>query len=104
MPRLLPGANIWQVQDGAASKSYGLQVAQLAGVPRVVIQKAKQKLQQLEQQSASSAASPQPAPVQQALFSEPEPHPLLEQLEKLDPDQLSARQALDLLYRWKSLV
>ncbi len=93
-----------QVQDGAASKSYGLQVAQLAGVPRVVIQKAKQKLQQLEQQSASSAASPQPAPVQQALFSEPEPHPLLEQLEKLDPDQLSARQALDLLYRWKSLV
>ncbi|MFN6971004.1 MAG: DNA mismatch repair protein MutS, partial [Rheinheimera sp.] len=40
-----------QVQDGAASKSYGLQVAQLAGVPRVVIQKAKQKLSQLEQQS-----------------------------------------------------
>jgi DNA mismatch repair protein MutS len=94
-----------QVQDGAASKSYGLQVAQLAGVPRVVIQKAKQKLAQLEQQSVVSAKAPAAAktaePQQQQLFVEAEPHPILEQLAKLDPDQLSARQALDLLYQLK---
>lgn len=94
-----------QVQDGAASKSYGLQVAQLAGVPRVVIQKAKQKLAQLEQQSVVSAKAPAAAktiePLQQQLFAEAEPHPILEQLTKLDPDQLSARQALDLLYQLK---
>lgn len=94
-----------QVQDGAASKSFGLQVAQLAGVPRVVIQKAKQKLAQLEQQSVVSAKAPAAAktaePLQQQLFVEAEPHPILEQLAKLDPDQLSARQALDLLYQLK---
>ncbi len=95
-----------QVQDGAASKSYGLQVAQLAGVPRVVIQKAKQKLAQLEQQSVVSAKAPAVAktiePLQQQLFAEAEAHPILEQLAKLDPDQLSARQALDLLYQLKA--
>lgn len=95
-----------QVQDGAASKSYGLQVAQLAGVPRIVIQKAKQKLAQLEQQSVVSAKAPAAAktaePLQQQLFVEAEPHPILEQLAKLDPDQLSARQALDLLYQLKA--
>ena len=95
-----------QVQDGAASKSYGLQVAQLAGVPRVVIQKAKQKLTQLEQQSLLSAKAPAVVktaePLQQQLFVEAEPHPILDQLAKLDPDQLSARQALDLLYQLKA--
>lgn len=95
-----------QVQDGAASKSYGLQVAQLAGVPRVVIQKAKQKLAQLEQQSVVSAKAPAAIktaePLQQQLFVEAEPHPILEQLAGLDPDQLSARQALDLLYQLKA--
>jgi DNA mismatch repair protein MutS len=94
-----------QVQEGAASKSYGLQVAQLAGVPRVVIQKAKQKLAQLEQLSVVAVKTPTSKtadPLQQQLFVEPEPHPVLEQLAKLDPDQLSARQALDLLYQFKA--
>lgn len=91
-----------QVHDGAASKSYGLQVAQLAGVPKPVIEKAKQKLKQLEQQSPS--AQPQATlqmGMQQPLFVEPAPHPLLEQLQALNPDELSARQALELLYKWK---
>ena len=69
-------------------------------------QKAKQKLAQLEQQSVVSAKAPAAAktaePLQQQLFVEAEPHPILEQLAKLDPDQLSARQALDLLYQLKA--
>ena len=117
LPTLLPGvANIHldavehdehivfmhQVQDGAASKSYGLQVAQLAGVPKVVIQQARRKLQALEQQHPV-ADKPRPAtlPAQAELFAEPAPHPVLEQLTQLDPDDLSPRQALELLFALK---
>lgn len=98
-----------QVQDGAASKSYGLQVAQLAGVPKTVISQAKQKLQQLEQQSSQPVSSQHPTssprqatvPAQQSLALEPIEHPLLEQIRTLQPDELTPRQALDLLYQLK---
>ena len=84
------------VQEGAASKSFGLQVAQLAGVPRPVIQLARQKLRQLEQNGPTTT----PEPVTQLELLAPE-HPLLAQLRQLNPDELSARQALDYLYQLK---
>ncbi len=84
------------VQEGAASKSFGLQVAQLAGVPRPVIQLARQKLRQLEQNGPATT----PEPVTQLELLAPE-HPLLAQLRQLNPDELSARQALDYLYQLK---
>ncbi|KKO44101.1 DNA mismatch repair protein MutS [Arsukibacterium ikkense] len=91
------------VQDGAASKSFGLQVAQLAGVPKTVINQAKQKLSQLEQQGRAqlnvTTAAQQHAEFQQQLPLIPAEHPLLRQLAALNPDELSARQALDLLYQ-----
>ena len=94
------------VQDGAASKSFGLQVAQLAGVPRAVINQAKQKLSQLEQQGraqltvTTAASAPQnQTELQQQLPLMPAAHPLLRQLAAINPDELSARQALDLLYQ-----
>lgn len=95
------------VQDGAASKSFGLQVAQLAGVPKAVIQRARQKLQQLEQQPLSDPKAETPAQQTSAaaaaqlslLESE---HPVLEQLKALSVDDLSARQALELLYQLKT--
>ncbi len=97
------------VQDGAASKSFGLQVAQLAGVPKAVINQARQKLSQLEQQGraqlgvatkpAGAEVASQPAEFQQQLPLMPEQHPLVQQLASLNPDDLSARQALDLLYQ-----
>jgi DNA mismatch repair protein MutS len=95
-----------QVQDGAASKSYGLQVAQLAGVPKKVIDQAKQKLAQLEQGTTAqhlSAAQQTSAvqPLQQSLLLEPVEHPLLEQLRQLAVDDLTPRQALELLYQLK---
>ena len=87
-----------QVQPGAASKSYGLQVAQLAGVPKVVIQRARQKLQQLElshplQEPNKASEAPQQMPLLE------EEHPVLQQLRSLDVDGLSARDALAILYR-----
>ncbi|MEN4912941.1 DNA mismatch repair protein MutS [Erwinia amylovora] len=90
------------VQEGAASKSYGLAVAALAGVPKDVIKRARQKLKQLEALSGS-AASTKASGSQLPLLVE-ETSPALEALEALDPDSLSPRQALEWIYRLKSLV
>ncbi len=90
-----------KVKPGAASQSYGLQVAQLAGVPQDVIKLAKSKLLELESQD-----SPQQQPSQFELFSEPHcqdsPHPVVEKLQELNVDELSPRAALDLLYQLKN--
>nr|CBX79614.1 DNA mismatch repair protein mutS [Erwinia amylovora ATCC BAA-2158] len=90
------------VQEGAASKSYGLAVAALAGVPKDVIKRARQKLKQLEALSGS-AASTKANGSQLPLLVE-DTSPALEALEALDPDSLSPRQALEWIYRLKSLV
>ncbi|GKW50571.1 DNA mismatch repair protein MutS [Halomonas sp. NCCP-2165] len=91
-----------RVEDGPASQSYGLQVAQLAGVPQGVIRRAREKLAQLEQQEVDQPrpAAGGAAPLQNDLFASA-PHPLVEALEGLDVDDLSPRQALELLYQWK---
>ncbi|WP_370637495.1 DNA mismatch repair protein MutS [Cupriavidus sp. AU9028] len=105
------------VQDGPASQSYGLQVAQLAGVPQPVIRAARKHLAWLEQQSTDSTPTPQ-----LDLFAAPavapgetddnddadhrggtEDRALREAMDELDPDSLTPRQALDALYRLKSL-
>jgi len=83
------------LKEGPANQSYGLQVAQLAGVPRSVIQRAKDKLRQLENQSAKADTSQQ---LGLPLNGEPEPHPVVELLEEIDPDALTPRQAHELLY------
>lgn len=90
------------VQDGAASKSYGLAVAALAGVPRDVIKRARQKLKELETLSNNAAASKVDGP-QLALLTE-EVSPAVEALEALDADSLSPRQALEWIYRLKDMV
>ncbi|MEI6067274.1 MAG: DNA mismatch repair protein MutS [Methylococcaceae bacterium] len=91
------------VKEGPASQSYGLQVAALAGVPRSVIDKAKTKLRHLEdhayteQQTATGVN-------QLDLFSAKECHPVVTFLEDVKPDDLSPRQALELVYKLKGLV
>ncbi|MDU5728722.1 MAG: DNA mismatch repair protein MutS [Citrobacter freundii] len=92
------------VQDGAASKSYGLAVAALAGVPKEVIKRARQKLRELES-IAPNVAATQVDGTQMSLLSVPEEtSPAVEALENLDPDSLTPRQALEWIYRLKSLV
>jgi DNA mismatch repair protein MutS len=89
------------VKDGPASQSYGLQVAALAGVPRSVIARAREKLAGLENQAAqhhpTTTATAKTAPQQLDLFAGA-PHPALLRLQQTVPDQLSPRQALNLLY------
>ncbi|WP_289076821.1 DNA mismatch repair protein MutS [uncultured Pseudoalteromonas sp.] len=93
------------VLDGAASKSFGLQVAALAGVPKAVIAQAKQKLKLLENHQSVTAPN-----AEQQAFSfanelpAPEPSEVEEQLSAIDPDNLSPRQAHELLYKLKALL
>jgi DNA mismatch repair protein MutS len=90
------------VQDGAASKSYGLAVAALAGVPKDVIKRARNKLKELEALSGSSAASTVEGSQMQLLVAESSP--AVDALEALDPDSLTPKQALEWIYRLKTLV
>ena len=94
------------VKPGPANQSYGLQVAQLAGIPRQVIVQARQKLASLETSAVSSseatAASPG-TPYQAELFT-PAEHPVVTRLRELNLDELTARQALELLYQLQQKV
>jgi DNA mismatch repair protein MutS len=83
-----------KVNPGPANQSYGLQVAQLAGVPSTVIRRAKQKLRDLEQHAITQKAL---QPQQGDLFVS-EQHPIITRLQRINPDQLNPRAALDLLY------
>ncbi|WP_086479626.1 DNA mismatch repair protein MutS [Oceanospirillum sanctuarii] len=95
-----------KVQEGPASQSYGLQVAKLAGIPQDVVGQAKEKLVQLEQQDSQKGSQVQTVytPVQDDLFAVTEPDPALEKLEGISPDDLTPRQALELLYELKALA
>ncbi|HEY0563667.1 MAG TPA: DNA mismatch repair protein MutS [Methylophilus sp.] len=90
-----------KVEAGAANQSYGIQVAQLAGIPKSVVQMAKRKLTQLENNQIAQntqqvdmfvhAVEPIAAPL----------HPIVAELEAIQPDDLTPKQALELIYQLK---
>jgi DNA mismatch repair protein MutS len=96
-----------EVREGPASQSYGLAVAQLAGVAPAVVRRARSLLVQLEERAAGTrpqldlftATAPSPAPVEDSAHD-----PLRERLAALDLDALTPRQALALLYELKDLA
>ncbi|GAC1030446.1 DNA mismatch repair protein MutS [Pseudomonas sp. No.21] len=96
------------VLPGPASQSYGLAVAQLAGVPADVILRAREHLARLETTSlpheAPKAAPGQPVPPMQSDMFASLPHPVLDELAKLQPDDLTPRRALELLYTFKARI
>lgn len=87
-----------KVHDGPANKSYGIQVAQLAGVPHTVIQMAKKKLLELESPQLSKEE-----PIQLNLFKNCQYQELLDLLQQIKPDEITLKEALSLLYRLQSL-
>ncbi|MEP4275078.1 MAG: DNA mismatch repair protein MutS [Roseibium sp.] len=100
-----------EIVPGAADRSYGIQVAKLAGLPATVVERSKQVLSQLEEQDRRSPseslidelplfASIAP-PVPSATSAEPDP--VTGALEDIDPDDMTPREALEALYRLKSL-
>jgi len=93
------------VMEGPANRSFGLQVAALAGLPRMAIGDARRYLAELEQRSrATPDTSPSglDQPLQMGLFSAPSP--ALAALAAVDPDELTPKQALEALYRLKGLL
>jgi DNA mismatch repair protein MutS len=91
------------VKEGPASRSYGIQVAALAGVPEHVLQQGRHLLEQLEKGPAQHR--PRPENSQQIdLFVGQVDSPLVEALQGINPDNLTPRQALELLYTLKRLA
>ncbi len=96
---------MYTVKDGPANKSYGLQVALLAGVPKPVVKQARIRLKQLEEQQLRMTAqqtelqfiSP-PTPTRVA------PHPVIDKLKTISAEDLTPRQALDLIYQLQVLL
>jgi DNA mismatch repair protein MutS len=92
------------VEEGPASQSYGLQVAALAGVPKAVIKNARKYLQLLEDASLARGGQPDLfAPGQAEPDTEAPADAARDLLDSINPDELSPREALDLLYRLKRL-
>ncbi|MFP5344275.1 MAG: DNA mismatch repair protein MutS [Gammaproteobacteria bacterium] len=90
---------LYAVKEGPANQSYGLQVAALAGVPPEVIEQARQRLRLLEQESLMAPPSPQ-----LPLLPASSTHPLIEAMSAVQPDELTPKEALEALYRLKSLL
>ena len=89
------------VKAGAADRSYGLHVAALAGVPKGVIERARERLIDLEQHTAHPGAL---LSSQLPLFEAPGEHPLVEALKDIDPDNMTPQQSLQTLYALKELA
>jgi DNA mismatch repair protein MutS len=84
-----------QVVEGGADRSYGIHVAELAGLPRQVVMRARQVLSDLEGQR------PLEQPEASAQLSLPLDHPVVAELKQLDLERLSPREALEKLYAWQ---
>ncbi len=89
------------IVPGGADRSYGIHVAQLAGLPRDVVNRANEILKELERHAPTTAVEPSrfTSGQQAALF--PETSPILEELEKLDVNTMSPLEAINKLYEWK---
>jgi DNA mismatch repair protein MutS len=90
------------VKPGPANQSYGLQVAALAGVPKEVIKRARSYLGVLESMQTANNDSPQGQLPLAMSSAETQADPLREILDEVDPDTLSPRAALELVYKLKS--
>lgn len=97
-----------EIHPGAADRSYGVQVAKLAGLPTRAVKRAQQVLKQLEAKAGAVETLPLFAAMDAADaadedITKPAPDPARALLESVEPDELSPREALDLIYRLKAL-
>lgn len=86
---------LYKVEQGATNKSYGLEVAKLAGIPQEVLHIAHSHLNQIQ--------TTKPLIVAEQVSAIPTPSPILQALSKINPDTLTAREALDWIYQFKNL-
>ena len=90
------------IQEGPANRSFGLQVARLAGIPASVLHAAQEKLSELERGAILEQETNADFRAQDDLFSAPKPHPIIDLLAAVNVDDLSPREALDKLYELKT--
>ncbi|MFC3908706.1 DNA mismatch repair protein MutS [Legionella dresdenensis] len=88
---------LYQIDQGCANRSYGLEVAQLAGIPAEVLKLAGEHLDQMPQPAVTQSTAVTP------MMSDLKQSAVLAELARVDADNLTAREALDLVYRLKSL-
>lgn len=88
-----------KIIPGAADRSYGIHVGQIAGLPKPVISRANEILARLEAQSVNQAKIEELPISQLTLF--PETNPVLDALEKLDVNSISPIEAINVLFEWK---
>jgi DNA mismatch repair protein MutS len=99
-----------EIAAGAADRSYGIHVAQLAGLPEAAIHRAEEVLKTLEQGEQASALTrlADDLPLFAAVAPEPmklsEPSAAEDALRDVNPDELSPKEALELVYRLRGLV
>jgi len=91
-----------KIVPGGAEKSFGIHVAQMAGIPAPVISRANEILSQLEGQARQLELKDENRPSQMPLFREH--NPILEELKKTDPNSLSPIEALNKIYQWKKEI
>jgi DNA mismatch repair protein MutS len=89
------------VKEGPANQSYGLEVAALAGVPKSVLRRAKEKLVSLERKAIEEQRE-RPGLRQMDIFASPVIDPALDLLDSIDPESITPREAVDLLFQLKS--
>lgn len=103
---------LYKLIKGGTSRSYGIQVAALAGVPDQVVTRAQEILKRIDQSdfdhravtgNKSSSRGRKEHPSQLQLFAAPG-HPLADELRKIDLDDMTPRQALEQLYKLKGLI
>ena len=93
------------LEPGGSEHSFGIQVAQLAGIPTPVLDRARKKLSQLEQDDRQTSSLSGSGETRQAeLFMPQTQHPAVNLLEEINADELSPKQALDMLYRLQDLM
>ena len=90
------------IQTGPADRSYGVQVARLAGLPRKAVRRAEQVLKQLESKPDAASTLPLFATIGEPEEVTPAIDPARELLDTIEPDTLTPRQALDLIYQLKA--
>ncbi|HIP69975.1 MAG TPA: DNA mismatch repair protein MutS, partial [Anaerolineae bacterium] len=90
-----------QIIPGGADQSYGIHVAQLAGLPRDVINRANEILRELEAHAPTTAVEPSRLNTVQQMALFPETSPILDELKELDVNSMSPLEAMTKLYEWQ---
>ena len=96
-----------EVAAGSADRSYGIHVARLAGIPASVITRAADILHQLEKEQRSAPKLAESLPLfsyMQPALPQPKNHAVFEEIKNISPDNLTPKEALEMLYKLRGMV